>query len=132
MNEAIELHDSTVAGITELCGIATLHLRPAYLHRSQGAPGWNAGTGWVQDFDLVFTDADVAQSFAEFPQQLDTGSLEVGEERFEDIVSLPFARDGEVTFSAASVVGRPLLIRANGVRLMALGEARYVEEFPGS
>jgi hypothetical protein len=47
MNTNIELHDSVVANIATLEGAAIVSFQPAYLHKSEGRPGFDAGSGWL-------------------------------------------------------------------------------------
>ncbi|MBF0502110.1 MAG: hypothetical protein HQM09_18365 [Candidatus Riflebacteria bacterium] len=63
MNTIIELHDSTVAGISELDGTVVVYFQPALLHKSEGRPGYDSGTCWGQDARLVFADASVSGVF---------------------------------------------------------------------
>ena len=132
MNQCIELHDSTVSAITETSDSVTVCLRPAYLHRSTGSPGWDAGTVWEQDFDLTFANATVTKSFTDLPQVVDTGWLDIGATCYEDCLPLPLVRNEEVKFAASGMLGEWLQIQSKGIRISTAREAKYVEEFPGS
>jgi len=46
---SIELHDSRLASVVVEGGVATVRLRPAYVHRD--------GEGWSQDADLIIGEA---------------------------------------------------------------------------
>jgi len=47
MNTMIQLNDSAVAKIDRQQGEMVVHFLPAYLHKSEGQPGSDPGTGWV-------------------------------------------------------------------------------------
>ena len=53
MNTVIEIHDSRVTEISNRNGTVIVHFQPTYLHKSEGRPGLDAGTGWVQEARLI-------------------------------------------------------------------------------
>ena len=57
MNEAIELHDSDLAAVKVAGDAVILCFHPAYIHRSAGKPGIDAGTGWTQDATITISGA---------------------------------------------------------------------------
>src|SRR5262245_59103732 len=79
MNSEVEIHDSTLASITPDGHDLVLCLAPAYVHRSAGRPGIDQGSGWLQDIDLVISEAVVESLPSEFPVDLSDGSFSVGE-----------------------------------------------------
>ena len=131
MNNLIELHDSTVVRITRCSDSFVVHFAPAYVHRSQGRPGFDPGTGWVQDVDLVISEFVVESGFTEMPVDLDGGSLRVGTDVFENLIPIPLDVGAAIQFSAIGKSGESLLIRGNAATVFSVGEARYVEDFPG-
>lgn len=128
----IELHDSRVVGITPSSGSVIVRFRPAYVHRSEGRAGFDPGSGWVQDIDLVVSEAVLESSFTEMPGELDDGSLSVDNEVFENAIPFPLDVRGAVRFSAVSLNGERLVIQGTGATTVPVGEARYVEQFPGT
>src|SRR4051812_39422815 len=57
MNAAIELHDSNVK-VTECSnGDFRIEFSGAYVHRSEGVPGVDPGTGHIQPAEIVFSSA---------------------------------------------------------------------------
>ena len=63
MNSIIEIHDSTVAEISERDGTVIVHFLAAYLHKSEGRPAFDSGTGWAQEARLIFSEASVSGDF---------------------------------------------------------------------
>ena len=132
MNDNIECHDSWVVRITPSSSSVVVRFSPAYIHRSEGRPGFARGSVWVQDIDLIISMGVIESTFAELPQELDTGSLRVEGEVFEDLLPLPLDVQGAVRFSARSIEGEYLLIQGDRATVVLVGEARYVESFPGN
>lgn len=131
MNQAIELHDSRVTEVVRAGDAVTVRLAPAYLHRSEGKPGWDRGTGWVQSWELVFSGATVVHPLGELPQELDHGWLWLGDQRFDDLLPLPLDHTGKLRFSGITLGGEQLLVVADSVSAGATDNARYVEDFAG-
>jgi hypothetical protein len=52
-NAAVEIHDSTLESI-ETHSEVLVAMLSAYVHRSSGRPGIDAGTGWSQTVRLRF------------------------------------------------------------------------------
>ena len=130
MNAAIELHDSEVAAVVATPeGGVVVRLAPAYVHRSAGRPGIDAGSGWLQAVELAFASAVIEGPLPELPCELDGGTLTGVESR--GMVPLPYATDAAVHFEAHTLTGGRISARGRGLTVRAAGEARYVEEFPG-
>jgi hypothetical protein len=131
MNSEVEIHDSTLASITPDGRDLVLCLAPAYVHRSAGRPGIDQGSGWLQDIDLVISEAVVESSPSGFPVNLSDGSFSDGEVRWDNSIPLPLAVWGTVSLTAVTCRGEILAVRGTGASSVARGDARYVEEFPG-
>jgi hypothetical protein len=132
MGIIIELHDSWVAGITTSGGSVLVRYYPAYVHCSEGRAGFDPGSVWVQDIDLVVSEAVLESSFTEMPRELDDGSLSVGNEVFENAISFPLDVRGAVRFSVVSRNGERLVIQGTRATVVPVGKGRYVEQFPGT
>jgi hypothetical protein len=130
MNTTIEIHDSRVAEIVERDGTVVVHFKPAYLHKSEGRPAFDSGTGWVQEVRLIFSEASVSGDFPDWPCDIMDGEIILGGERHRNLIPVPLevAKLTELRlvcddFHTVTVTGR-------GVRLELVGEPRYVEDFP--
>ena len=87
MNSTIEIHDSRVAEICKCDGTVIVHFLPAYLHKSEGRPVFDAGTGWVQEARLIFTEASVEGDYPDWPCDIADGEI---------IVRAPFEPDARI------------------------------------
>lgn len=129
MNAKIEIHDSKVAEISRLDGAVLVHFLPAYLHKSQGRPGLDPGTGWVQEARLLFSDANVSGCLPDLPCDVTDGELLVGAERHDNAIPIPLtavaSTELRLVFDPAHIV----LVTGQAVRLELVGEPRYVEPF---
>lgn len=95
MNRLLEIHDTKLAAIESGGPDVVLHLAPAYVHRSDGRPGVDPGTGWLQDFDLLIYAAVVETVPLELPCRLSGGSIALGEARWNNVIPLPLRYHGE-------------------------------------
>jgi hypothetical protein len=93
-NRAIEMHDSVLAGVSFSQGEAQLHFSSVYVHHSEGVPGRDAGSGWVQKALLRTHDAMVEGSFSEFPVDLRDGQIEIGNKHFDNEIPVPLRHKG--------------------------------------
>jgi len=129
VNIIIELHDSTVAEIAKRDGTVVVHFVPAYLHKSEGRPGFDSGTGWVQDARLIFADASVSGGFPDLPCDVMDGELVVGRERHDNKIPVPLEVTEPTELRLIFDSKQTVTVTGRGVRLELFGEPRYVEEF---
>jgi hypothetical protein len=129
-NRAIELHDTTVLSVTTTEGNVIIDAS-AYVHASLGRPGIDAGTGWSQPARFTVFEGCVVRRHDGDSLWVTDGVITVGEQVFDNIV--PAAKEAEVdvklVFSGAEGV---LEVVGVGLRVEVTGEARFVEDFPGS
>ena len=86
MPSIIELHDSVVKLCTANGDDVVVRLSPAYLHRTTGQPGFDAGDVYTLDMDLRFSVAVIDVPFVDVPVQLADGSFAVGDETFRNAI----------------------------------------------
>jgi hypothetical protein len=130
VNAAIEIHDSQLAAVVATENGMIVRFGPAYVHRSVGRPGFDAGSGWTQSVEMLFASGVVEGPLPPLPCTLDDGSIWGGAE-FRGMIPLPCVVETAVRFEARSLHGDLVVIRGVGLEVKAVGEARYVEEFPG-
>jgi hypothetical protein len=131
VNSLVELHDSVLAALVLRDGDAVLSLRPAYIHRSSGRPGSDPGTGWTQDLEITITDATVSGSSGLLPAHISEGSLKIGNEDYPS--ALPMVPLGSpVHLALVMETGSRVEIGGRRLTVVSVGEAQYVEEFPGA
>src|SRR5262249_54549160 len=131
VNAAIEIRDSEIAAIVATENGVIVRLAPAYVHRSVGRPSVDAGSGGTQSVEMFFASGGVEGSLPSLPCSLDDGSVSGGTE-FRGMIRLPSVVENAVRFEAYSLHGEPVVIRGVGLEVKAIGEASYVEEFPGA
>jgi len=129
VNTIIELHDSTVAEIVTREGTVIVHLLPAYLHKSEGQPGFNPGTGWVQEARLIFAHASTIGSFPDLPCDVMDGELFVGRERHENEIPVLLDVTASIELRLIFDSMHTVTVTGRGIRLEMIGEPKYVEEF---
>ena len=134
-NQTIELHDSEITSIEFDAGTAIITFSHACIHQSDGVPGVDPGTGWSQKAVLRVENASNASIPKHAPYRIDDGVLRLGEIEHHNEIPIPLSCDGPVTlrlwvgdaegrYSEISFVG-------SGVELRLIGEAEYIEVFPG-
>ncbi len=129
MNTIIELHDSCVSEIARLDDSVAVRFQPAYLHKSEGRPGFDSGTGWVQDAVLILADASVSGSKPDLPCDLWGGTLIVGGERHSNAIPVPLKVTAPIELNLVFDPAHTVTVTGRGVRLELFGEPTYVEEF---
>src|SRR5438874_441067 len=119
MNCALEFHDSRVASITSNENEVSLRFNAAYLHKSKGIPGRDAGTGWVQEAMLNFFNAEIEGSLDIGEGWMVDGTLTIGCESFY-MLPVPFESASSVLAEFSFNNGCTVKIKATGVCLALL------------
>ena len=117
MASALELYDSRVSRIDEADGIVSVHFSHAYIHKSSGAPGKSAGTGWSQEAVLTLFEVGALPELPPLPNTIAEGFLEVGGIRHE-LIPLPFKR---------KVGARLVLVFVDGAQIEIVGDMPVIE-----
>ena len=129
MNAIIEIHDSVLGGIVTREGTVIVHFLRAYLHKSEGRPGFEPGTGWVQEARLIFADASTVGSRPDLPCDVMTGELLVGVERHDNEIPVPLYTTASTELRLVFDSIHAVTVTGRGIRLELIGEPKYVEEF---
>jgi hypothetical protein len=129
VNTTIEIHDSTVAEIINRNGSVVVHFQPAYLHKSEGRPAFDSGTGWIQEARLILYEASISGDFPDWPCDLLGGEIMTGGERHNNLIPVPLdaAKPTELFLVCDCI--HTVKITGQGVKLELVGEPKYVEEF---
>ena len=125
-NRVIEFHDSTFDGVEHEGGDVALRFSAAYIHQSEGKPGVDAGSGWIQELRLHISDASLSGEIVDLPCDLWDGSISLDNERF-DCVPIPLDYRGRIEVNL--VQDGKLTVIGSGLRVELLGQPKYVEEF---
>ncbi len=130
LNRCVEIHDSILAAVSFSLGEARLDFSSVYIHQSEGAPGRDAGSGWTQQAILRINNARVERTFFKFPVTLSEGSLQLGNETFDNEIPVPLRHDGSIALRLiGSEGGEVVSFTGSGAELELLGDPEYVEEF---
>jgi hypothetical protein len=134
MNSAIELHDSECVAV-EAGGDGTGSvLLDAYVHRSEGRPGWEAGEGGIQRVRMIFENMTVEGVIGNLPAYIYEGSLTTGDAVLDNMIEFPGSYPGKASFKVVlSEDARILTVSGTKMTLVVETEFRYVERFsPGN
>ena len=93
-NRAIEIHDSVLASVSFSQGDAQLYFSSVYIHQSEGVPGRDPGSGWVQRAVLRIRDAKMEGTFSEFPVDLTDGQTRMGQNILDNEIPVPLRHAG--------------------------------------
>jgi hypothetical protein len=128
VNTIIELHDSKIGEIAKQGDTVVVHFLKAYLHKSEGRPGFDCGTGWTQSAKLIFASASASGNFPDLPCDVMGGDLVVGGQLHANMIPVPLDVAAPVKLRLVFDSIHTVLIIGQGVRLEFLGEPKYVEE----
>jgi hypothetical protein len=128
LKSALELHDSRVDTL-ELCnGNATVHFSHAYIHKSQGTPGRDPGTGWSQEALLSLSGVAGYGPLPTLPNTISDGFLEVGGIK-HTLLPLPFKRRIDAKLYLVFSDGARLEVIGTRPTVELLGQPIYLEDF---
>ena len=128
-NLAMEFHDSTFAGVEQNGSDLMLLFSAAYIHKSEGEPGVDAGSGWAQEVHFHISHASVSGEILDLPCDLQDGFICVGDKVFRDLIPVPIQYEGRIDVELEE--GGKFRITGTSLRVELCGEPKYVEEFPG-
>lgn len=129
VNECLELHDSTLSHVTFRDGSVVVSLSSAYIHRSPGRPGWDAGSGGCQPATLTFGEARPVSLPAELPATISDGFLRVGDTTHDNLIPASGTFEREVEFSIILTTAEIFTFRALRVTIQLHGEPACIEQF---
>jgi hypothetical protein len=137
-NRAIEIHDSELDQITSEGTDAVLHFPHVYIHSSEGIPAVDRGTGWGQKATIRIGNAKVEGAFLAESREanggvhvLSDGALIVDGVVSDNLIPIPLCASGTVELRL-ECWGEIVRVVGDSAKLELLGDARYIEEFPGS
>ena len=107
----------------------TLRFSAAYIHESNGKPGLDAGSGWIQEARLHIAGASLSGEIPELPRDLWDGSIRLGDELYQ-MIPIPLDHYGAVEINLEQ--NGKITVVGTDARLELVGEPTFIEEFPGS
>ena len=102
-----------------------------YIHESQGIPGRDAGSEWVQEAQPTIGYAVIDGCFSELPRDLWDGYVAMDGTISDNMIPVPLDHVGkiELRLEAWGEVSKAVSIRGTGAKLELIGEAIYKKEF---
>jgi hypothetical protein len=131
-NAALEFHDSDLTALEVDDDRVTLRFAAAYIHRSEGVPGVDRGTGWTQEASVALARAKLAGVVRLGSPSLADDEVSLGDRHFAGLVPASLSYVGPVSVALLFLDGSRLRIDAEELHCELIGEPTYVEEFPGS
>jgi hypothetical protein len=131
MNAAVELHDTELASVDTIGDEVRIVLRPSYVHQSDGVPGVDRGTVWVQDIDIVVGQAVATGDLDRLPTELGGGYLLIDDKRFNNCIPFPLSAAGHVIMRLELMWGGIVEVCGTGVAAKPVADPKYVEDFSG-
>ena len=112
---------------------STLHMifEPAYVHRSNGRPGVDAGSGFLQPAEIVFTGAKFTEKDGPCKGAISEGMISVSGKKFDSVLPLPYEASGKVSAEFTFESGAVLSVTATGVSCASTGPAELVDGYDG-
>ncbi len=129
MNEGIELHDSVIAAIVVSDTSTVVSFSIAYVHRSHGLAGSDAGSVYIQPATLTFIGASPVPLPMDFGEYISDGFLRIDDTVYDNLIPTGGSFEGAIEFSVVLSTAETLTIRAQQVHTQFQGEPRYLEEF---
>jgi hypothetical protein len=132
MNTGVELHDSCVAEVVREGSELRVVFRPAYVHRSDGAPGSDPGWGFLQPVEFKFRDA-VNSATGECLGVVSDGAVIVSGVEYSNIVPMPLTCEGTATARIEFASRGILTVSAGGFTCIPIGEPdpNFKERYEG-
>jgi|WetSurMetagenome_2_1015567.scaffolds.fasta_scaffold70980_4 hypothetical protein len=131
MNKEVELHDSEIStflvekdsGILSIKGI---------MHYSEGQPGVDAGTCWLQNIELQFSGISTLKIPDHIPEIISEGRLVIDGSVFENMFELPNDISGEIELDLLTMYNEQFYVKVNRINGTAIGEPKYIQDFAGN
>jgi hypothetical protein len=129
MNRAIEIHDSSLSGITKSEGKIIIHLNEAYIHESTGVPGIDSGKGYIQSINLELSNPTIENDITQFPTTLSDGYILLDDQRENNGIPLPIDKTGKIELSFVTHQNERFLVKCDQIISSYLNEAKYIEDY---
>lgn len=127
-NVVLEFHDSNVASVKAVDGGLQIFFGAAYAHRSNGEPGVEAGSGYIQAVEFLLREVTWTGALEQCIGAISDGELAV-DSRPIGLVPLPFRATGSVTLHLQFSNGSVLSVTGSYVQVYQSGPSRFVEKY---
>ena len=131
MKSAIEFHGSDVVELRQSGTTLQIIFEPAYVHRSEGRPGVDSGSGFLQPAEIVFAGAKFTEKDGPCTGALSEALISVSGKKFDSVFPLPHSATGNVSAEFNFESGAVLSVTATGVSCASTGPAVLVDGYDG-
>lgn len=104
---------------------------PAYIHKSEGQPGFDPGTGWTQAARLTFESGEIYGDLPDFPCSVWSGCLKFSGCPPDGAIPIPLHSITTAELELVFDEIHKIQIRGKEITLSLLGKESFVENFPG-
>ena len=129
MKSALEFHGSDVVELRHADATLQIIFEPAYVHRSTGRPGVDAGSGFLQPAEIAFTGAKASEKDPPCTGAIAEGLVVVAGKKYDSVLPVPFEASGKITAEFTFESGAVLSITAMGVSCASTGPAVLVDGY---
>ncbi len=128
----MELHDSRVAQVTAVAQELRVAFRPAYVHESDGIPGTDAGWGYLQSVEFIFSEASFSED-GECRGAVADGIVRTSTVDYANLVPLPLSASGKIVAEFLFTTGGVLKVSSLAFSRRAIGErdSSFRERYEG-
>ena len=130
MKSAIEFHDSNVGSINQENNMLIVNFLELYIHESEGEPGVDAGTVWIQPAELIIYNSQISGDYPDFPSLLDGGDLQLEDKILQNGAEIPLKFKGKARLLLEFFYGEKITIHGSEIELRLLDKPRFIENFP--
>jgi len=124
---AIEWHDSEITAISRLPNALVLDIR-AVVHRSQGNPGTDPGTVWVQPAAVILDNCRLTGPPPALPGNIAAGQV-WSDYDYNSMIRCPFTSNAEASLDLTLSSGERLWLDADQLTITFTGEPEFLEDF---
>jgi hypothetical protein len=129
-NAAVEFHDSDIASIEIAGAVVAIRFDQAYVHRSDGVPGRDSGSGWAQAAILILSGVVPFEHVLQTSGTLTDGTVRLGEQEYRDLIPVPLSYSGDTSLSLCFDNGFKVQFRGSSLDFQLVSDPIYIEECP--
>jgi hypothetical protein len=127
---SIELHDSNLAACYSQDKNLVIELRPAYVHTGKIVNNTWIGKGCSVDARININKPVFLNPMPKTPGKISSGTIQVGNKNFDNIVPAPFAKHGRTHLTLRFVTKGALDVVGESVSITLGSNFRFVEDLP--
>jgi hypothetical protein len=129
MKKALEIHDSTISEIKKNDLSIILFLGKGIMHHSEGEPGIDKGTCWLQSIEIYLENARIINEPDDIPNELDFGYFIINGTKYDNMIKVPFKESGDIEVILETFFGNELRINAGKITISEIDSPQYLQDF---